>query len=346
MKLLGAFTLALAAVVVIGVGAVGDTGAKPAAIASGKARDSAPAEIAAAGPLPEGGNGIAAKYPGDAKIAGDPAVILADDFEDYTRASDLGKRWDNVFQKQYVTLATTQANVFRGRQSLEFTLPRQEAELGDAVEKILKAERDVLFLRYYSKYESPYDVVGSSHNGASISAHYNDSKGRATPGIPADGVNKFLANLETWRGEATTPSPGYLNIYIYHPGQRSQWGDHFFPTGQVMPNTSLAFDFGPTFVKRPDVMPKLDRWYCYEFMVKANTPGTAGGKGKSDGRIAVWVDGKLVADFPRLRLRDVETLRIDRFGLCFHIKSNPKGVSRKWYDNVVAATSYIGPVAQ
>ncbi len=46
-----------------------------------------------------------------------------------------------------------------------------------------------------------------------------------------------------------------------------------------------------------------------------------------------------------LRLRDVENLKIDRFGLCFHIKSNPKGISRKWYDNVVAATSYIGPVS-
>jgi hypothetical protein len=36
---------------------------------------------------------------------------------------------------------------------------------------------------------------------------------------------------------------------------------------------------------------------------------------------------------------------IDRFGLSFHIGSNPKGESRKWYDDVVAATSYIGPVS-
>ena len=140
-------------------------------------------------------------------------------------------------------------------------------------------------------------------------------------------------------------SPGFLNIYMYHPGQRSQWGDHFFPTGLVSPNTSLAFDYGGTFVKRPDVLPQLDRWYCYEFMVQANTPGAAGGPGKEDGRVAIWLDGKLVADFPHLRLRDVEALKIDRFGLCFHIKSNPKGIARKWYDNVVAATSYIGPVA-
>jgi hypothetical protein len=73
-------------------------------------------------------------------------------------------------------------------------------------------------------------------------------------------------------------------------------------------------------------------------MVKANTPG------KRDGRVAVWVDGKLVADFQNLRFRDIESLKIDRFALSFHIKTNPKEVTKKWYDNVVAATSYIGPM--
>jgi hypothetical protein len=38
-------------------------------------------------------------------------------------------------------------------------------------------------------------------------------------------------------------------------------------------------------------------------------------------------------------------LKIDRFGLCFHIGSNPNGESKKWHDNVVAAGKYIGPVA-
>jgi hypothetical protein len=345
MRLLTLFGLALVGVGMVlgGMGATGGASTRPAREAGASTKPGDGAEVAATGTLPEGNNGIARKYPGDAKIAGDPAVIFADDFESYAKPEDLGKRYDAVYQRQYVGITTASANVYRGKQALEFTLPKQEAELSDAVDKALKPEREILFLRYYSKYESPYDVVGSSHNGASISAHYHID-GRATPGVPANGTNKFLANLETWRGDAGTPSPGNLNIYIYHPGQRSQWGDHFFPTGQVMPNTSLAFDFGPTFVKRPDVMPKLDRWYCYEFMVKANTPGTAGGAGNNDGRIAVWLDGKLVADFTHLRLRDVETLKIDRFGLCFHIKSNPKGISRKWYDNVVAATSYIGPV--
>lgn len=289
--------------------------------------------------LPGGNTGIAVKYPGDVGIAGDSAVIFADDFESYVQAADVAKRWDNMYQNQYIALATTAANVYAGKQSLELTLPQQTSELSDAVERIVNPELDVLFLRYYSKFQPPYDVVGSSHNGSSISAHYEVGF-QSTPGVPANGTNKFLANLENWRGDAATVSPGDLNIYIYHPLQRSQWDDHFFPTGLVMPNTSIPFDFGPDFISRPDIIPALDRWYAYELMVKANTPG------QNDGRIAAWVDGKLVMDFPNLRLRDVASLTIDRFALCFHIGSNPNGQSKKWYDNVVAAKSYIGPLVK
>jgi hypothetical protein len=281
--------------------------------------------------------GIAARHPGDLGIGADPEVIFADDFESYTQGADLNGRWDAVYQNQYVAITTDPANVFRGAKALELTLPQQTAELSDATDKVLAQEEDVLYLRYYSKFQPPYDVVGSSHNGSSISAHYFIN-GQATPGVPADGTNKFLANLENWRGDAATPAPGNLNIYLYHPEQRSQYGDHFFPTGMVLPNSSVPYDFGPAFVSRPDLLPALDRWYCYEYMVKANTPG------QRDGRITVWVDGELTADFPNLRLRDVATLKIDRFGLSFHIGSNPNGTSKKWYDNVVAARSYIGPV--
>jgi hypothetical protein len=287
--------------------------------------------------LPEGNTGIATKHPNDVGIETDPAVIFADGFEDASLASDLGKKWDAVYQNQQIRIATEPGNIFGGKKALEFTVPQQTAELSNATDKIVSPERDVLFLRYYSKFQAPFDVVGSSHNGSMISAHYFIN-GQATPGVPADGKNKFLANLEDWRGEVATASPGPLNIYIYHPEQRSQWGDHFFPTGSVLPNTSVPFDFGPSFKSRPDVTPALDRWYCYEYMLQANTPG------QRNGRIAFWLDGKLLADFMNLRLRDVDTLKIDRFGLSFHIGSNPNGATKKWYDNVVAATSYVGPV--
>lgn len=286
--------------------------------------------------LPAGDNGIAARYGNDLGIGDDPAVIFADDFESYASGGGLGANWNaGVYHNAGIT--TGADDVYAGSQALEFVSPQQEDELSNGVARTVSPELDVLFLRYYSKFAASFDAVGSSHNGGGISAHYFPG-GSATPGIPADGTNKFLAYYENWRGEASEPSPGRLNIYTYRPGQRSEWGDHLFPDGTVLPNSSVPGDFGPDFVSRPNVVPELGRWYCYELMVRANTPG------ELDGRIAMWLDGELVADFPNLRLRDVDSLTIDRIGLDLHIKSNTSGETRKWYDNVVAATSYIGPV--
>lgn len=284
------------------------------------------------------GDGIAAKYPGDVGIENDPDVIFADGFETYASASDLDQKWDNHFQASQTKIVMDAANVKSGAKALEFSLPQQDAELSNAVQKILTTELDVLYLRYYSKFDPSFDVTGSSHNGGGISAHYYNGN-QATPGVPANGTNKFLIEFEHWRGEAKDPSPGSLNVYIYHPEQRDDYGDHFFPSGAVLPNTSIPGDFGPTFQAHPDITPELGRWYAYEVMLKANTAG------QRDGRITLWLDGKLIADFPNLRLRDVDTLKIDRFNLSLHARSNTKGVTKKWYDNVVAAKSYIGPIS-
>ena len=74
--------------------------------------------------------------------------------------------------------------------------------------------------------------------------------------------------------------------------------------------------------------------------MKANTPD------KRDGRIACWVDGKLIADFPNFRLRDVESLKIDVFGIALFMRPNNVRENKKWFDDVVAATSYIGPIVE
>ena len=60
----------------------------------------------------------------------------------------------------------------------------------------------------------------------------------------------------------------------------------------------------------------------------------------------MWLDGVLIADFPNLRLRDIADLKIDRFGLDLYIADNSARANRKWQDNVVAATRYIGPIAE
>lgn len=298
--------------------AVGRTAAIAAALLL-LSRADAPGAPDAPKRLPEGDSGIAAKYPGDAGIEKCPDVLFHDDFEDVAKPEGLSAKWDaGVWQRERIRIAEERENVHGGRKALEFTVPKQPEEVANTVSRRLAEEKDVLFLRYYTKFEKGFDQVGSSHNGCTISSHY-EKDGRATPGVPADGTNKFLVCLENWRGEEKTTPPGDWNCYVYHPGQADRFGDHFFPSGKVLPFSSArsgSATFGKDFVAREDVVPALDRWTCCELMVKANTVG------ERDGRIAFWIDGRLAADFPGLRLRDVNALTIDRFSLNLHIGRN------------------------
>ncbi|MFL6449620.1 MAG: polysaccharide lyase [Bryobacteraceae bacterium] len=286
-------------------------------------------------PLPSGNNGIAAKYAGDANIKSDPAVIFADDFESYTSSSDLWKNWSNVYQQVDTRIATESGNTFSGSHALEFKVPRQTSEIANAVEKALSPMLDTVFVRVYTKFGSGFNATGSEHNGISIGANY------CCAGVPANGTNKFLVDVENSRDYPNDTSyPGFTNSYVYYPEQRDVYGDHWYPDGTELPYSSTPGNFGTYFVKRPNFTPAVNRWYSYELMVKANTPG------QRDGRVAIWIDGNLVADFQNVRLRDVNTLKIDKVSLDLYIKSNSSSTDYfKYYDNVVIASSYIGPMS-
>lgn len=298
------------------------------------------AGLASAQALPSGNAGLAARYPGDVGIATDSAVIFADDFESYTATSGLTGtgRWNQVFQASNTRIATEAGSFFAGGKALQFTLPASNGEISNEAIKYISPAQDTVFVRFHAKFDSAFNVLGSSHNGAMIQASYWDGPGSG-PGIPADGYNKFLVSYEASRDTTGVANPGSLNIYIYHPEQRDIWGDHFYPNGRVTPFDRTPGNFGSSFVSRPEVVPQLGRWYAYEVMVKANTPGLR------DGRVALWLDGALIADFPNLRLRDTTDLKIDRVGINLHANGGIQSTSKKWYDNVVIAKSYIGPMS-
>ncbi|MCI0723589.1 MAG: Ig-like domain-containing protein [Acidobacteria bacterium] len=283
-------------------------------------------------PLPTGNNGIAAGYPGDANIASNANVLFADGFESYSTASQLTNNWNEAYHLEHTRIATEAGNVFAGSRALEFKLPQQSTEVANSAVKYINPTEDTIFLRAYTKFEAGYNIIGSSHNGLVIQAQY------CCPGVPANGTNKFFVDIENSREVSSETTPGMTNTYIYHPDQRDIWGDHWYPDGRVVPFDLIPGDFGPYFVPRPNFTPELNRWYSYELMVKANTPG------QRDGRIAWWIDGNLIADFQNVRLRDVSSLKIDQIVLGLHGTGSTARENKKWYDNVVVARSYIGPM--
>ena len=295
------------------------------------------AQESALAPLPEGNTGIAAKYPGDAGIEKDPAVIFHDDFE-----SGNTDKWDTHYGTHSVTHEAE--NVHSGKSAVEFAMewPRPDGRSNHGLMQHFKPGYDLVFWRYYAKLDKNTELIGGgTHAGGAIWATTMATE-NIKAGVRADGRNQFTARLDHSRANTEIPLPGQLVLYSYHPGQATIYGDQLFPSGRILPRQRPPEQFyGKEFVSRPDIIPERGRWYCYEIMVKVNTLG------KHDGRMAFWVDGKLAADFPNFYLRDVEELKVNLLNISFFTQNRRvQGRCVMWYDDVVAATSYIGPMVE
>jgi hypothetical protein len=117
---------------------------------------------------------------------------------------------------------------------------------------------------------------------------------------------------------------------IYFMGQRSEYGDDF------------KWNLGG---KNPQAQFTVGKWHRIVNKVSMNSV-SAPGKGDKNGRVQTWLDGELVLDVDTLRLRDYDTLHVDKFYLStFH-----GGSSTEWapthdnfirFDNFTVSTDSI-----
>jgi hypothetical protein len=135
--------------------------------------------------------------------------------------------------------------------------------------------------------------------------------------------------------------------------------------------------YGNGFAPAEPVVIKRDVWMCVEFMVKANSAVEL-----ADGEQAFWIDGQLMGrwamgtpigkwngdrfvtgvgePFAGFKWRSDERLKINVFWLLYYMEqvfagheqfNNKTGaqlnndVAKIWFDHLVVATSYIGPLA-
>ncbi|MCZ7647330.1 MAG: hypothetical protein M5U26_19075 [Planctomycetota bacterium] len=298
-------------------------------------------ESSAPPPLPEGATGLAAKYLKDQGLEKDSAVVFANGLET-VETGGLRGVFDNAYGDATVTREA--ARVHSGSRAVQLRIARANPEKADgaAVHVHFDPGYDKLFLRYYQMFGEETELFhGGAHNGASIDA----GPLGASSGIAANGSNHFQAQLDTYRHAESMASPGELCLYAYHPEQRHRFGEQWFPSGRRQPKSGNPEGdgglFGPFFQKRPDLIPQRGKWICFELMLQTNTPG------KRDGRAAFWVDGKLAGDFPNLIFRATDKLKINR--LRFQLYSMNRLANKPclmWYDDIVAATSYIGPLSE
>jgi len=275
-------------------------------------------------------SGLAAKYPGDVGIATDPAVLFADNFE----SGDL-KKWDQ--QRGRVVMTEDKPNT--GRWCVQMPMERGKNHGGDAIKWFMPGA-DAVYARFYVKFSPDYQY---NHHFVWLGANQRTNKWSAfgKAGLKPNGTY-YSAGLEPWFAWGRNPPPGEVNLYTYYldmePDQKMNkyWGNSFFPPGPVKGAAA----------GKDRVIPPLNQWQCWEFMIQANTAPD-----KADGKQAMWVDGKLIGEFTGIRWRNdldlkVNCLWLEHYG---YDEGDPtkqfwKDSQSVWFDDVVVARRYIGPV--
>jgi len=274
--------------------------------------------------------GLAAKHPGDIGIANDPDVFFADNFE----SGDM-KKWDQ--KRGRVVMIEDKPN--SDRWCVQMPMERGQNHGGDAIKWFMPGG-DAVYARLYVKFSPDYQY---NHHFVWLGANQRTNKWSAfgKAGLKPNGAY-YSTGMEPWFAWGKNPPPGEVNLYTYYldmePDRKMNkyWGNGFFPPG---PGKGSA-------AGKDRVIPALNQWQCWEFMIQANTAPD-----KADGKQAMWVDGKLAGEFAGIRWRNDMDLKVNCFWLEHYgydegdpTKHYWKESQSVWFDDVVVARRYIGPI--
>lgn len=300
--------------------------------------------------------GLAQKYPGDVGIEHDPAVVFVEKFNRQS-VGDFEKYWSAV-RSVGMTLVDDPAPNARDSKALELSAIGGQT-WGADLYKMLPRNYDELYIRYSVKYAADgiYHHTGVWMGGLNPPSPF-------PPGLCChwpEGDHAFSVGFEIFDSFTFD----FYNYWV----EMERWGEIVTPRApkEVDPHTSTlkAKASGNHLMRnaRPKVVP--GKWYSVEFCVKMNEPSPA-----RNGQLSLWIDGVPVADYgegyPRgtwygdsftpdvgapsvfegFRWRTVSDLALNWVWLQHYIPTQnaPGHVSKVWYDNVVVAQKYIGPI--
>ncbi len=305
-------------------------------------------------PLPQG-HGLSARYPQDRGITRDPAVLWTADFEQGSLAEIL-RGWDEVNNKEDkpIALADGGPTGTGGRRCLQVTATLGQ-DTGGSLYKLLPRGVDQAYARFYVKFAPESEYI---HHFVWMGGHRPATRWpNPRAGTRPAGDDRFSVGIEPWGDRGRSPAPGRWFFYVYWHEMKisadgKYWGNGLSPI-------------------EPHPVPR-DRWQCVEFMIRLNSRPD-----RSDGELALWLDGKPVAHFkPGARRgpwsgmgfrllpeggepfdgfswRTTDDLKVNYFWLEHYVTENaarqnqvasPRPVNRVWFDDVVVATEYIGPI--
>lgn len=267
--------------------------------------------------VPADGKGIASSYAGDEGIEHDPRVLFVEDFETGT-VGEIGARWGNISKAENMDLSSDLHGNSPGYRSLHIS---ENGHLYTHTRGV-----DTMYARFYVKF---HEKTGYIHHFVHLVADRTPTpwpKGGAGETPPGDA--KFSTGIEPTGRWGQFPPPGVWNFYTYWHEMKTKWGSVFHG-------------------KQEPIQP--GRWYCVEAMLKANSSPE-----KADGEQAFWVDGELYGRFEGFRWRTTDKLKINSFWLLYYNTDQParhnkdpdpaSRVMEVWFDDIVIATEYVGPI--
>jgi hypothetical protein len=141
---------------------------------------------------------------------------------------------------------------------------------------------------------------------------YTSDAGAA--GRRVNGSDSWSARGAYWKPDAEGDIP--IGFYVYHADMKSDFGDTWY--------FSKALERG--------------KWHDIRLAIKLNTPAAKpGGKGRNNGLLRGWLNGRQVFEKRDIRFRDVDTLKIRNAWFHFyHGGGQPASTDyRLWIDDVV-----------
>ena len=297
--------------------------------------------------LPEGRKGLAAHYPGDRGIENDPAVLFTEFFE-HEDLDALDARWDEVKNREGLSYSEDVPPGSTGR-SLVMTHVGGEGTGSHLYRRLLPGHQTV-FARFYVKFDG--DCAPIHHFGTHLGGFDPPTPWpQGGAGIRPDGSKRFTSGVEPYGGDWRWDFYTYWQGMHVH-GDGNYWGTPFLAHGA-----------------RPSVI--RDQWISVEMMLHMNDPVEA-----ANGEQAFWIDGELFSrggqvvshageGFPRgrwtggwwspdagakgafegFRWRSVKRLAVNYLWTYLYITKAEKGhVSRVYFDHIVVARKYIGPL--
>jgi hypothetical protein len=305
-------------------------------------------------------NGIAAKYAGDRGIENDPRVIFTEDFE-HTDLDAIERRWEMVRNREVMTLSEDVPDQSAGSQSLLMSQMAEKGHGGDLYRR-LGDGHDKLYTRMYVKFAEDCEPI--HHFGTCVGGNHPSTPWPSVrAGQPTEGDKAFWVGIEPF-------------------GRSWQW-DYYTYWCDMRGSPPRGQTWGNSFIHDNTLKVRRGAWTCVEVMVKMNEVGKTNGEmalwinGKQVSHLGEgFPRGKWVFDkfypgqsgdgvrwnhakgdrehfttaaegdpFEGFRFRTAQRLKINFLWLYVYITKGTRGhMNRVWFDDVVVATDYIGPL--